>query len=178
MNFKSNLTVFIPFAFLSSLLLLSCGHKDNSEEFTAEQLTALFENNEWVAPDTSAIPPTDAGDLIRYGRDLVANTGNYFGPSGKVNHSANGMNCQNCHLDAGTKLYANSFSAVYSIYPKFRARSGTIEHLEKRINDCMERSLNGRKLDSLSKEMRAMVTYINWTGKDVEKGVTPKGASV
>src|SRR4029453_18541907 len=104
------------------------------------------------------------GDLIRYGRSLVASTATYFGPQGKINKNANGMNCQNCHLDAGTKLYANSFNAVYSIYPKFRARSGTVEHLEKRINDCFERSMNGNKLDSLSKEMRAMVAYINWVG--------------
>ena len=127
---------------------------------------------------TSAIPHNERGELIRYGRELVANTGKYFGPWGKINHFANGMNCQNCHLMAGTKLYANSFSAVASIYPKFRARSGTVEHLEKRINDCMERSMNGNKLDSLSREMRAMVAYINWVGKDVKKGIIPEGASV
>lgn len=132
----------------------------------------------WMAPDTSSIPYDETGALIRYGRALVVNTGAYFGPKGKVNHNTNGMNCQNCHLKAGTKLYANSFSAVYSIYPKFRPRSGTIENLEKRINDCIERSMNGKKLDSLSHEMRALVAYINWVGKDVKKGVSPKGASV
>jgi thiosulfate dehydrogenase len=42
----------------------------------------------------------------------------------------------------------------------------------------MERSLNGEKLDSTSREMRAMVAYINWVGKDVPKGISPKGASV
>lgn len=138
----------------------------------------LFEDDEWKAPDTLSIPQNDTGNLIRYGRELVSNTGYYFGPSGKINHFANGMNCQNCHLDAGTKLYANPYNAVFSIYPKFRARSGSVEHLERRINDCMERSMNGRKLDSLSKEMRAMVAYINWVGKDVKKGVVPKGAAV
>jgi thiosulfate dehydrogenase len=53
-----------------------------------------------------------------------------------------------------------------------------VEHLEKRINDCMERSMNGNKLDSLSREMRAMVAYINWVGKDVKKGIIPEGAAV
>lgn len=152
--------------------------KDTSNVFTESQLKALVTSDDWVAPDTSTIPHDDSGDLIRYGRELVANTGYYFGPSGKINHSANGMNCQNCHLDAGTKLYANSFSAVFSIYPKFRPRSGTVEHLEKRINDCMERSLNGKKIDSLSREMQAIKAYVNWVGKDVKKGVSPKGASV
>jgi thiosulfate dehydrogenase len=38
--------------------------------------------------------------------------------------------------------------------------------------------MNGNKLDSLSREMRAMIAYINWVGKDVKKGHIPKGASV
>lgn len=137
----------------------------------------LFEE-EWKAPDTATIPKDDQGDLIRYGRELIVNTGSYFGPVGRISRKANGMNCQNCHLLAGTQLYANSFSAVHSIYPKFRSRSGSIEHLERRINDCMERSLNGDALDSMSKEMRAMIAYINWVGKDVKKGIVPEGASI
>ncbi len=176
-----HLIIFISFT------LVNCSNSNqNSEAILKDsilrkgstQLSELLKSDEWEAPDTSSIPQNDSGNLIRYGRALIANTAEYFGPKGKVSHFANGMNCQNCHLDAGTKLYANSYSAVYSIYPKFRVRSGTVEHLEKRINDCLERSMNGKKIDSLSKEMRAMVAYINWVGKDVKKGVSPKGASV
>ena len=36
--------------------------------------------------------------LVRYGRDLIANTAHYLGPQGIVDHRTNGMNCQNCHL--------------------------------------------------------------------------------
>ncbi|MEP6646107.1 MAG: c-type cytochrome [Saprospiraceae bacterium] len=133
---------------------------------------------EWRAPDTSTLVKNDSGTLILYGKNLVANTATFFGPKGIINHNANGMNCQNCHMEAGTRLYANSFSAVQANYPKFRPRSGTVEHLEKRINDCFERSMNGKKIDSLSHEMQAMVAYINWVGKDVKKGEVPKGASV
>lgn len=169
---------------LSSVFFSGCSNKDedvNSQKedtsWNASKLAALFEAD-WRAPDTSTLPHNKSGDQIRYGRMLISNTGEYFGPGGKISHKANGMNCQNCHLDAGTRLFANSYSAVYSIYPKFRARSGTVEHLEKRINDCMERSMNGEKIDSLSPEMRALVAYINWVGKDVKKGTSPKGASV
>ncbi len=152
--------------------------EDGESTGTSIHLYTNADSEAWMAPDTSSIPYDEAGALIRYGKALVVHTGAYFGPKGKVSHDANGMNCQNCHLKAGTKLYANSYSAVYSIYPKFRPRSGTVENLERRINDCMERSLNGKKLDSLSHEMRALVAYINWVGKDVQKGVSPRGASV
>jgi thiosulfate dehydrogenase len=141
-------------------------------------LTSSSPEAAWVAPDTSTLGQDAQSVLIRYGRELVANTAFYLGPKGKVNHLSNGMNCQNCHLKAGTQLYANSYSAVYSIYPKFRARSGTVEDIHKRIDDCMERSLNGRKLEKNSREMKALVAYINWVGKDVPKNVTPKGTSV
>jgi thiosulfate dehydrogenase len=91
---------------------------------------------------------------------------------------SNGMNCQNCHLRAGTKPFGNNYSAVSATYPKFRARSGSIESIEKRVNDCIERSLNGKALDNDSREMRAIVSYMHWLGKDVAKGKAPEGAGI
>jgi thiosulfate dehydrogenase len=135
-------------------------------------------SNVWVAPDTATIPKDEQGNLIRYGRALIANTSEYLGPNGKVAPMSNGMNCQNCHLDAGTKPFGNNYSAVASTYPKFRARSGSSESIEKRVNDCFERSLNGKALDSMSHEMRAIVSYITWLGKDVEKGKLPAGSGL
>jgi len=132
---------------------------------------------DWQPPDTSSIPHTEDGDLIRYGRELIANTAYYLGPKGKVAHVSNGMNCQNCHIDAGAKPYGNCFSAVASTYPTFRPRSGIIESIEFRVNDCLQRSLNGKTIDSTSKEMKAMVAYLKWIGKDVPKGIKPKGAN-
>jgi thiosulfate dehydrogenase len=116
--------------------------------------------------------------MIRYGRDLIVNTSKYFGPHGTVAPLTNGMNCQNCHVEAGARAFGNSFAAVSSTYPKFRDRSGMIESIEFRINDCMQRSLNGKPIDSLSKEMKAMVAYFKWIGKDVKKGEKPVGSGI
>lgn len=88
------------------------------------------------------------------------------------------MNCQNCHLDAGTKPWGNNYGAVASTYPRFRARSGTEENIYKRISDCMERSLNGRALPEDSREMQAMMRYITWLGADIPKGETPPGTGI
>ena len=46
------------------------------------------------------------------------------------------------------------------------------------MNDCFERSLNGKALDTLGKEMQAIKAYIVWLGKDVKKGEKPKGAGL
>ncbi|MFN8248066.1 MAG: cytochrome C [Ferruginibacter sp.] len=133
---------------------------------------------EWIIPDMNRLPATPEGDLIRYGKALVSNTAFYLGPKGTVAHITNGMNCQNCHLDAGTRLYGNNYSAVSSTYPKFRARSGTIETIFKRVNDCIERSLNGTALDSNSREMKAIYAYICWLGTNVPKNVKPIGTGI
>ncbi len=146
-----------------------------------EQQIASTENKKphlWIAPDTATIPKNKEGNIIRYGRDLIARTSYYLGPQGTVMNISNGMNCQNCHLEAGTKPFGNNYGAVASTYPKFRARSGGLESIEKRVNDCLVRSLNGNSLDSLSKEMLAMVAYIKWLGKDTRKGEKVQGAGL
>ena len=133
--------------------------------------------NTWHAPSIENLPDDEQSNLIRYGKELIENTSYYFGPKGKIAAISNGMNCQNCHLKAGMSLYGNCFSAVSSFYPGFRARSGIVESVTFRISDCMKRSLNGTPFDSSSKEMKAMVVFLNWLGKDVPKGKKPFGAN-
>ena len=132
----------------------------------------------WQAPALSELEDGTNGEEIKYGRDLIANTSEYLGPQGKVRAISNGMNCQNCHLEAGTAPLGNNYSGVAANYPKIRARSGQAEDIQKRINDCLERSLNGNPLSRDSKEMKAMVAYITWLGKDVPKGESPKGVGI
>ncbi len=134
--------------------------------------------DDWQAPDINALPDDEQGKLIRYGHELIMNTSLYLGPKGNIVSVSNGMNCQNCHIDAGTKSFAGCFSAVASTYPKYRERSARVESIEFRINDCMLRSLNGKQIDSSGKEMKAMVAYLKWIGKDVPKNKKPKGAGL
>lgn len=132
----------------------------------------------WNAPDLSLLEQSDSAELIRYGRSLIEKTSAYIGPEGTVGALSNGMNCQNCHLDAGTKPFGNNYSAVASTYPKFRARSGGLETMQKRVNDCIERSLNGKPLAKDSREMKAILAWFRWLGRDVPKGTSPKGSGL
>lgn len=132
----------------------------------------------WLPPLESSVPAGEAGELVRYGRKLISNTSEYFGPKGSVAQISNGMNCQNCHLAAGTLPYGNNYSAVASTYPKFRARSNSEENIIKRISDCFERSLNGRAPDSSSREMAAIKAYMQWLGAGVKPDGKPEGAGL
>ena len=129
-----------------------------------------------LVPDINDLSDSKNDDLIKYGRELITYTSRYFGPHGSVAAITNGLNCENCHMEAGTKLYTNNFLTVASTYPKFRDRSGIIESIEFRVNDCMQRSLNGKTIDTTSKEMKAMVAYIKWAGKNVTKNEEADGA--
>jgi len=134
----------------------------------------------WVGPSLY-IDHTALGEereLIIYGQDLIAHTSKYLGPKGSVAQITNGMNCQNCHLQAGAKSWGNNYAAVFSTYPKFRDRSGQIETIYKRVADCMERSLNGTAVDSNSREFKAIYAYIKWLGQDVQKGKKPHGSGI
>ena len=137
-------------------------------------------NHVWTAPSDWRLMYLDSSerDLVKYGRELIAHTSEYLGPKGSVLQTSNGMNCQNCHLNAGTQPWGNNYFAVQSTYPKFRARSGTKENQIKRVNDCFQRSLNGKALDSTGREMRAILAYIKWLGNDVEKDKIPRGSGI
>jgi len=134
----------------------------------------------WVGPSIYLDNTTlgEERELIIYGQDLIAHTSKYLGPKGSVAQITNGMNCQNCHLQAGTKAWGNNFGSVFSTYPKFRDRSGQIETIYKRVADCMERSLNGLSVDSNSREFKAIYAYIKWLGQDVQKGKKPHGSGI
>ena len=132
----------------------------------------------WVASDINTITDSTQKKQVLYGRELIAHTAKYLGPNGTVSPISNGMNCQNCHLQAGTAVFGNNYGSVASLYPKFRARSGTIENIYKRVNDCIERSLNGKPVDTTGREMQAIVAYINLIGSNVNKGEKAPGSGL
>jgi len=130
---------------------------------------SLSSLNLWKAPDINSIPKGVLGDKIRYGRDLIAHTARYFGPKGSIAAISNGMNCQNCHLEAGTRIYGNNFASFISSYPKRSNRSGKMSPPSQRIVECMQRSMSGISPDTNSREVRSMLAYLAWIGQGVKK---------
>jgi len=162
----------------SAVIYSSCNQTSGSPDKPVVIATQPVKDTVWHAPDTSSWASDANGELIRYGYKLISNTSYYLGPQGTVAHLSNGMNCQNCHIHAGTHPYGSNFGMVAVSGPTFRPRSGKVESHTERVNDCIQRSLNGMPLDTASREMQAIVAYILWVGKDVHKGDQPKGIGV
>ena len=132
-------------------------------------------------PPSSKMPPGAQGELVRYGELLLTKTYAVIGPGANdpaMRYSGNALNCTSCHQDNGTKKFGLSWMGVSQRYPQYRAREDQEQGLEARINGCFERSLNGKALPVESREMKAMVAYIDWLSQGIPKNAgglgTPK----
>jgi thiosulfate dehydrogenase len=66
---------------------------------------------------------------------------------------------------------------VFARYPQYRPRSGIVETIEYRVNDCFRRSMNGTALDPASPEMRDMVAYFAFLSRGTTIGSTSSSSA-
>ncbi|TAL09815.1 MAG: c-type cytochrome [Nitrospirae bacterium] len=121
-------------------------------------------------PGMDEIPSGPGGDAIRHGYEIVMDTQRHAKP-----YLGNALSCRNCHLDGGRNPQAGPFVGVYAVLPEYRARGDRMTTIEIRINECFERSLNGRPLPYDSREMGALVSYLAWMSKGVPAGTQLQG---
>lgn len=122
----------------------------------------LLQPRVFVPPSLETIPGDERGAKIRYGYQLVANTQEHA-----RGYVGNALNCANCHLDAGRKLHAAPYVGLMSVYPEYRSRNASMSTIEDRLDQCFERSLNGRALPPGSREKEAIAAYIAWLSEGV-----------
>ena len=122
---------------------------------------------EFAPPSPETIPGSQLGEQIRLGYEIVVNTQQYAKA-----YVGNRLNCTNCHLDAGLNPNAASFVGLAAVYPEYRARNARVNTLADRVNECFERSLNGRALPPDGSKLQAVVAYITWLSRGVPSGAT------
>lgn len=102
-----------------------------------------------------------------YGRRLVASTAELLGPDQpdeRLRYINSRLNCGSCHLGTGTEPGTLTLLQTDEHYPRFSGRAGTQTDIEDRINECMQRSMNGTPLPMDSAEMIAMAAYLRSLG--------------
>ncbi|MEQ1758598.1 MAG: c-type cytochrome [Vicinamibacterales bacterium] len=120
-------------------------------------------------PSTGAAVAEAPAPSEEYGRRLVTRTAELLGedqadPSRRYIKSR--LNCASCHLSAGTEPGALTLLQTEEHYPRFSARAGDMTEIEDRINECMQRSMNGAPLPMDSLEMKAMASYLRSLGAE------------
>jgi thiosulfate dehydrogenase len=169
----------MKFAVLVSVLVTLIGAKLGAAPAAFATDTAKVDLTKWTAPDIASVGDDPFGKLVKYGHALISDTANQIGPTAAdpaKRFAGNNLNCQSCHLDAGTRPYAMPLTGIWGQFPQYRGREGAVDTLEVRINGCMERSMNGRALASDSREMVAMLAYMRWLSGGIPAGATLIGA--
>ena len=146
-------------AILGMVMVLSCSGERT--RVTVEELRGTEQTGsatiEFAPPSPETIPGSQLGERIRLGYQIIVNTQGYARP-----YVGNRLNCTNCHLDGGLNPNAASYVGLAAVYPEYRARNARVNTLADRVNECVERSLNGRALPPDSSKMQAIVAYITW----------------
>jgi thiosulfate dehydrogenase len=118
-------------------------------------------------PTVSAPAGAPAFATEDYGKRLLANTSELLGPDvsdPKMRYTGSRMNCGSCHLATGMEPGTLTLLLADQHYPRFSGRVGTSTDIRDRINECMQRSLNGRPLPRNSPQMIAMAAYLGALG--------------
>lgn len=121
----------------------------------------------WLLQSTPEQDSKGTEISVEYGRALIRETSVLMGPNHEdpaMRFSGSNLDCSSCHLDSGTKPGTLTLLAASSRYPRFSGRDGVEGDLLDRINGCMERSMNGRKLSRDSAELRSMAAYVESLG--------------
>jgi thiosulfate dehydrogenase len=163
---------YIVFLFVIALIVTGYLLREDIKKYFAGTF------NGWPKHDINSLPDDSTGKMIRYGHTLIVETSNIVGPDVEnvsMRFSGNHLQCQNCHFTGGQEKNTMSYIGVANRYPAFSKRHNRISDLTERVEDCFERSMNGRKLPRDSYELNSLLAYMEWLSKDTPKdleGVT------
>ncbi len=163
----------LPVILLAGSLGSACERRGASSTMSSNETPPARPLRPRVAlrvPGEETIPSGRAGDAVRLGRELALHTVERL-----PEHVGADLHCTSCHLNAATTPDAGPWVGLSSVFPEYRSRAGRMLSLEERINECFERSMNGKPLAHGSSELNAFVAYIDWLSADVPKGSQVEG---
>ncbi|HTP98560.1 MAG TPA: c-type cytochrome [Casimicrobiaceae bacterium] len=130
------------------------------------------EQVKFTPPEPDAIPDTPFGAMVRLGRDVFVDTQRYAKP-----YVGNGLNCSDCHLDAGRLAGSAPMWAAYVAFPAFFPKDNQVDTFGRRVEDCFLFSMNGRTPPLDSAVITGLIAYSHWmaTGAPVGAYLAGRG---
>jgi thiosulfate dehydrogenase len=152
-------------AFAAAALALICLIASGCSGSSARAAKAESAN-----PQRAAVLNTQQAELIHQGKLIFDETPKYAS-----SYVGNKLACSDCHVQSGTAAYAAPMTDLAGLFPMFNKRAGHVISLQNRIQECFSRSEAGRPVPEESKEMKAVVAYVDWLSRDGVKGKPYKG---
>lgn len=131
------------------------------------------EPSKFAAPRYAAMLSSQNADQLIYGMRLMTES-----KAMMPQHVGDELACTSCHLNGGTMEHASPYVGLSALFPSYAPRAGKIIDFKERVNGCMRRSMNGKPLDKDSKEMLAMIAYMNSMKGEVKQGDAIPGRGV
>lgn len=138
--------------------------KEEREKMNAEALDKIADVD-LLDPEMA---PSDIHEQVMRGYRIVLHTNQIL-----PHNVDDRLNCTNCHLAGGNTLGGKrggiSLVGVVHTYPRYSERLGKTIDLMDRINNCFERSMNGKALPRDSQDMKDILAYLDWISSKIPK---------
>ncbi len=166
-----SMLVILVFALGALFTVIYHEPKDFFEEVIVMNEPKIFSVPVKAPPSTLLVDPEEAPEDIkaqvmkgyRLFMETRRNAPAYVG---------NNLDCRSCHFRGGNTLGGRNGSislvGVSHVYPRYSDRAGRYISLGERINNCFQRSLNGRPLPLKGEKMTALIAFLSWISKPVE----------
>lgn len=109
---------------------------------------------------------------VVYGYRIITDTQNVAS-----RYVGNSLNCNNCHLQAGTQKDAIPLN-VAGMYPKWRSKNGKRNGIGLRIRECFLYSMDGIMPPDDAPEVLAIAAYVTYLSHGQVMGTEPDGRGV
>ena len=129
---------------------------DDIKKMRSEIALKPTEPSKFVVPRFADMLNSPNADQLIYGMRLMAQT-KLMVPD----NVGDVLNCNSCHLVGGTVAHAAPYVGISALFPSYAPRAGKVIDFKERVNGCMRRSMNGKPLAKDSKEMLAMIAYMD-----------------
>lgn len=170
---KIVLVLVISFVVLFKAVLFLIQRDSSSASSVAAAPEIKKPISELSYPSLEEIPEGSQKESVLRGKDYLENTHLRLPKYVQAK-----INCTSCHLNLGTTPNAGPWVGIITKFPQYRSRSGKMDSLEDRVNDCFERSLNGKRLPETGEVMSDIMAYMTWISKNYKKGDSIPGSGM
>jgi thiosulfate dehydrogenase len=153
------------------MLLMSVIMNANAKESPhAHEVVEPIQVSSYKPPAESDIPDNEFGNMVKMGKEVFVNTrlkaSKYVG---------NGLNCANCHLNAGRLANSAPLWAAWVKYPAYRGKNKMVNTMEQRIQGCFRYSMNGTPPPADSDVLKSLMSYSFWLASGAPTNVNLPG---
>lgn len=118
-----------------------------------------------LPPGWDKLPAGEFGEKVVRGHNYFVDT-----QSLAPRFVGNGLNCINCHMDAGKKENAAPLWAAYMSYPAYRKKNNKINAYQERLQGCFMYSMNGTPPPTDDPVLVDLSAYAYWLAQGTLTG--------